>query len=173
MIPIRGRWPDGRSVILYLLRHGDAGDPRPHDDDARELTDKGRRRLRTAAGLWKRLRVSPELVITSPLPRARQTAELLVEGLGMEPDVTVDDRLRPGADWSDMAAAMAEHGPAEQVAVVGHDPDLSDALGLLSGAASIGLRKGGMACLELDREPRPGAARLRWLLDPDLYRDDR
>jgi phosphohistidine phosphatase len=160
-------------MIVYLLRHGDAGDPRPRDDDARELTDKGRRRLRTAAGLWKRLHVAPELVISSPLPRALQTAELLVEGLGLSPGVTVDERLRPGAEWSEFAAAAADHGPAEQVALVGHDPDLSDALAFLSGAASIGLRKGGMACLELEGEPGPGGARLRWLLDPDLYRDDR
>ncbi|HEY7847746.1 MAG TPA: histidine phosphatase family protein [Candidatus Limnocylindria bacterium] len=160
-------------MIVYLLRHGDAGDPRVHDDDARELTEKGRKRLRAAAGLWKRLRVAPDLVISSPLPRALQTAELLVGGLDLKLDITVDDRLRPGAAWSDLAAAMAEHGPAERVALVGHDPDLSDALALASGAASIGLRKGGLACLQFDGEPRPGGGRLTWLLDPDLYRADR
>lgn len=160
-------------MLVYLLRHGDAGDPRPHDDDARELTDKGRKRLRNAATLWRRLRVSPELVLSSPLPRAHQTAVLLVEGLGLRDAVVVDDRLRPGADWRDFANAMAENGPAERVALVGHDPDLSDALASLSGAASIGLRKGGIACLEFAAEPRPGAGRLVWLLDPDLYRDDR
>ncbi len=159
-------------MIVYLLRHGDAGDPRPFDDDARELSDKGRRRLRNAASLWRRLRVDPDVVISSPLPRALQTAELLVEGLGREQEVVVDDRLRPGASTSDLGAALEAHGPAERVAFVGHDPDLSDALAHLSGAASIGLRKGGMACLEFDGEPRGGAGRLRWLLDPDLYRDD-
>ena len=159
-------------MILYLLRHGDAGEPRPRDDDARELTDKGRKRLRNAAPLWRRLRVAPEVVISSPLPRAHQTAELLVECLGLRQEVVVDDRLLPGASTSDLAAAITAHGPAERVAIVGHDPDLSDALAQLSGAASIGLRKGGMACLELDGEPRAGTARLLWLLDPDLYRDD-
>jgi phosphohistidine phosphatase len=159
-------------VIIYLLRHGDAGDPRPQDDDARELSDKGRKRLRNAAPLWRRLRVAPDVVISSPLPRAHQTAELLVEGLGLRQEVVVDDRLRPGASSSHLGAAMADHGPAERVAFVGHDPDLSDALAHLSGAASIGLRKGGMACLDFDGEPRAGAGHLRWLLDPDLYRDD-
>ena len=159
-------------MILYLLRHGDAGDPRPQDDDARELSARGRKRLRNAAGLWRRLRVAPEVVISSPLPRALQTAQLLVEGLGLGVKVTIDDRLRPGARTSDLGAALGEHGPAERVAFVGHDPDLSDALEHLSGAASIGLRKGGMACLEFDGEPRGGAGRLLWLLDPDLYRDD-
>ena len=67
---------------------------------------------------------------------------------------------------------MADHRPADRVALVGHDPDLSDALADLSGAASIGLRKGAMACLEFMGEPAAGSGRLRWLLDPDLYRDD-
>ena len=159
-------------MIIYLLRHGDAGDPRPQNDDARELTDKGRRRLHNAAALWRRLRVAPEVVISSPLPRAHQTAELLVSGLGLPLQIAVDDRLRPGADWADLAAAMADHGPADRVAMVGHDPDFSDALADLSGAASIGLRKGAMACLEFMGEPDVGAGRLRWLLDPDAYRDD-
>jgi phosphohistidine phosphatase len=173
---IPARWRDGRAllrhVIVYLLRHGDAGDPRPRDDDARELSDKGRKRLHNAAGLWRRLRVAPDLVISSPLPRAHQTAELLVEGLGLPLEIAIDDRLLPGASSSDLGAALAEHGPAERVTFVGHDPDLSDALAHLSGAASIGLRKGGMACLEFEGEPRAGTGHLRWLLDPDLYRDD-
>jgi phosphohistidine phosphatase len=159
-------------VIIYLLRHGDAGDPRPQNDDARELSDKGRKRLHNAAGLWRRLRVAPEVVISSPLPRAYQTAELLIGGLGLPLEIVVDDRLRPGASRTDLAAAMAGHGQTARVALVGHDPDLSDALADLSGAASIGLRKGGMACLEFDGEPRPRTGHLRWLLDPDAYRDD-
>ena len=159
-------------MIVYLLRHGDAGDPRPVNDDARELTDKGRKRLRNAASLWRRLRVNPDLVVSSPLPRALQTAELLIEGLGLAQDAVVDDRLRPGAGWHDFEAAHADHGAPNRVAFVGHDPDLSDALADLSGARSIGLRKGGIACLEFEGEPRAGAGHLRWLLDPDLYRDD-
>ncbi|HKO34006.1 MAG TPA: histidine phosphatase family protein, partial [Candidatus Limnocylindria bacterium] len=132
-------------MIIYLLRHGDAGDPRPQDDDARELSDKGRRRLHNAAGLWRRLRVAPEVVISSPLPRAHQTAELLISGIGLPLQIAIDDRLRPGADWADLADAMADHRPTDRLALVGHDPDLSEALAHRSGAASIGLRKGGMA----------------------------
>ena len=159
-------------MILYLLRHGDAGNPRPQNDDDRELSDKGRKRLHNAASLWRRLRVAPDVVISSPLPRASQTAEMLVQGLGLAREVVIDDRLRPGADWSDFAAVLSEHEGAGQIALVGHDPDFSDALAELSGAASIGLRKGAMACLEFDGQPQPGIGHLRWLLDPDLYRDE-
>ncbi|MDQ5840582.1 MAG: histidine phosphatase family protein, partial [Chloroflexota bacterium] len=70
-------------MILYFLRHGKAGEYRAGDpdDDARELTDAGVAELRAAAQLWRRLNLRPDLVICSPLPRALQTAELLVEGV--------------------------------------------------------------------------------------------
>jgi phosphohistidine phosphatase len=106
-------------------------------------------------------------VISSPLPRALQTAELLCEAVGGEP--LVDDRLRPGADWGDLARAMAEHPDARRVMFVGHEPDLSAAVADLTGAASVRLRKGGMACIEFYGVPEPGGGELAWLLDPDLY----
>ena len=94
-------------VIIYLLRHGDAGDPRPQNDDARELSDKGRRRLHNAAGLWRRLRVAPDVVISSPLPRAHQTAELLVEGLGLP---LADRGRRPAPSRRQLDGPGGRHG---------------------------------------------------------------
>jgi phosphohistidine phosphatase len=157
-------------VILYFLRHGKAGSPRPNDDDARELTEKGRAALRAAAPVWRRLRVRPDVVISSPLPRALQTAELFCEAVGGEP--IVDDALRPGATWGRMARAITAHGDADRLMFVGHEPDLSAAMVELSGAASIRLRKGGLGCLEFDGVPEPASGELAWLLDPDLYTDD-
>jgi phosphohistidine phosphatase len=154
-------------VILYFLRHGKAGSPRPKDDDARELTDKGRAALRAAAPLWRRLGVRPDLVISSPLPRALQTAELFCEALGGMP--VTDGGLRPGASWARMARAMAAHADASSVMFVGHEPDLSSAMADLSGAASIRLRKGGLGCVEFPGAPEPGSGEIAWLLDPDLY----
>ena len=160
-------------MILYFLRHGDAGDPRPHDDDARELTAKGESRLRDGAWTWRRLKVRPQVVLSSPLPRALRTAELLVEGIESGAEVIVDDRLRPGATWSDLSAAMADHRQAERVLFVGHDPDLSGAVETLTGAASVRLRKGGLACVELtEGTAEAGDGELAWLVDPDLYRPE-
>ena len=156
-------------MILYFLRHGDAGQPSPSDDDERELTDEGRAVLRAAAPLWRRLNLRPDVVVTSPLPRALQTAELLCEAVGGEP--VGDDRLRPGASWADLARAMADHPDARRVMFVGHEPDLSTAVADLTGAASVRLRKGGMACVEFDGIPEPGGGEIAWLLDPDLYTD--
>jgi phosphohistidine phosphatase len=157
-------------VILYFLRHGKAGSPRSKDDDARELTRSGMAALREAAPLWRRLNLRPDVVLSSPLPRALQTAELFCDAVGGSP--ITDDRLRPGASWGDLAQAMAAHTDARRVMFVGHEPDLSAAICELSGAASVRIRKGGLACVEFYGIPEPGGGEIAWLLDPDLYTDD-
>ncbi len=157
-------------MILYFLRHGKAGSPQAQNDDARELTSKGAAALRAAGPLWRRLNLRPDVVLSSPLPRALQTAELFCEGVGGEP--ITDDRLRPGAGWGEMARAMAAHPDARRVMLVGHEPDLSSAIVELTGAASVRMRKGGLACVEFYGVPEPGGGEIAWLLDPDLYTDD-
>jgi phosphohistidine phosphatase len=157
-------------VILYFLRHGKAGSPSRGDDDARELTSGGIDALQRAGALWRRVNLRPDVVLSSPLARARQTAELVTEAIGGE--VLVDDRLRPGASWGDLARAMSAHPDARRVLFVGHEPDLSSAVAHLTGAASVRMRKGGLACVEFYGIPEPGGGELAWLLDPDLYTDD-
>ena len=157
-------------MILYFLRHGKAGSPRAKDDDARKLTDAGVAALRAAAPLWRRLNLRPDVVLSSPLPRALQTAELFCHAVGGSP--VADDRLRPGASWSDLAQSMAAHADARRVMFVGHEPDLSAAIGELSGATAVRMRKGGLCCLEFYGIPEPGGGEIAWLLDPDLYTDD-
>jgi phosphohistidine phosphatase len=158
-------------VILYFLRHGKAGEHRAGDptDDARELTDAGVAELQAAAPLWRRLNLRPDLVLSSPLPRALQTADLLVEGVQLARRPLADDRLRPGAEWPDMARAMTADRDARRVMFVGHEPDLSAAVALLTGARVVRLRTGGVACVEFPGIPEPAAGELAWLLDPDLY----
>ena len=154
-------------MILYFLRHGKAGEARAFDDDARELTAKGEAELEAAAPLWQRLNLRPEVVLSSPLPRALRTAELFCAAVGGTPEI--DDRLRPGAGWGELARAMADHPAARRVMFVGHEPDLSSAIALLTGAASVRMRKGGLACIEFYGVPEPGTGEVAWLLDPDLY----
>jgi phosphohistidine phosphatase len=159
-------------LILYFLRHGNAGHhSAAADDDLRELTAGGVAALRSAAGIWRRLNLRPDVVISSPLPRALRTAELFVEGIGLSREPVIDDRLRPGAGWGDLARAMASHSEARRVMFVGHEPDLSSAVCLLTGAAAVRLRKGGVACVEFPGVPEPGSGELAWLIDPDLYDD--
>lgn len=157
-------------MILYFLRHGKAGSARAADDDARELTTGGEDALRSAAPLWRRLNLRPDIVLSSPLPRALRSAELFCEAVGGIP--IPDDRLRPGASWPDLGQAMAAYPDARRLMFVGHEPDLSSAIAELSGAASVRMRTGGMACLEFYGIPEPGGGEIAWLLDPDLYTDD-
>ena len=156
-------------MILYFLRHGKAGSPRAANDDERTLTAKGEAALRAAAPLWRRLNLRPDVVLSSPLPRALGTAELFCEAVGGT--AIIDDRLRPGAGWGELARAMADHPDARRVMFVGHEPDLSSAVALLTGASSIRMRKGGVACIEFYGVPEPGGGELAWLIDPDLYTD--
>ena len=152
-------------MILYFLRHAEADGAGPGDD--RRLTAGGEATIRAAAPLLRRLNLRPDAVISSPLPRALRTAELLCEGLGPSP--VADDRLRPGARWGQFAQAMADHPAARRILFVGHEPDLSGTIALLTGASSVRMRKAGIACVEFPGTPEPGAGELAWLIDPDLY----
>ncbi|HET6380288.1 MAG TPA: histidine phosphatase family protein [candidate division Zixibacteria bacterium] len=157
-------------MILYFLRHADAEPAGPEGDAARRLSPAGLAALRAAGPLLRRLNLRPDAVLSSPLPRAMQTAELLVEGIGLDRAPQPDDRLAPGATWADFARAMTAHPGARRVLFVGHEPDLSSAIAALTGAASVRMRKGGLACVEFPGTPEPGTGELAWLIDPDLYR---
>lgn len=154
-------------MILYFLRHGAAEPPIRGNDEARQLTDAGVAALRSAASIWRRLNLRPDVVVSSPLPRALRTAELCCEAIGGTP--VASDRLRPGAHWDDFGRTLAEHPDARRILFVGHEPDLSGAVALLTGASSVRMRKGGLACVEFYGVPEPGAGELAWLIDPDAY----
>lgn len=153
-------------MILYFLRHAEA---EPGGD---RLTVAGLAAMRAAGPIWRRLNLRPEAVVSSPLPRAMETARIAVEEIrptAAEAGPVADERLAPGADWGAMARAMAERGDLRSLLFVGHEPDLSRAVALLTGASSVRMRKGSMACVEFYGVPEPGSGELAWLLDPDLY----
>lgn len=159
-------------MILYFLRHGKAGEPRATDDDSRDLTPAGESALRAAAALWRRVNLRPDVVLTSPLRRAQRSAELFCDGVGLGRRPTVEPSLAPGASWAAMGRAIAAHPDARRVMFVGHEPDLSSAIELLTGAASVRMRAGAVACVEFYGVPEPGTGEIAWLLDPDLYTDE-
>lgn len=154
-------------MILYFVRHAEA------EADGDRLTVGGVATMRAAGVLWRRLNLRPDVVLSSPLPRAMQTAELVREALALAEPPVADERLAPGAEWGDLARAMAEHARSRSVLFVGHEPDLSGILQELTGAASVRMRKGGMACVEFYGIPEAGTGELAWLLDPDLYMADK
>jgi phosphohistidine phosphatase len=156
---------------LYLVRHAEAEDVPPRGGDAeRRLTPEGRRQfVRVVAGLRQ---FEPELtrILTSPLVRARETAEILQDQLpGPEPEAW--DLLAPGHALERILGELRNGG--EAVALVGHEPILGRLLSLaVTGRATDGtpLRKGGIARIRFDGTPKPGTGRLLWLLTPKLLR---
>ena len=132
---------------LWLLRHGEA---EPHDarpDAERRLTDRGREQSRIAGCALAALKAHVHLCFTSPKVRARETAVLAGEALGVEP---IDHAaLFAGFDAADALELLAAAGPDPRVLVVGHEPDFSQVVHDLTGAR-IDLKKGGIAALRLD-----------------------
>jgi phosphohistidine phosphatase len=132
---------------LWLLRHGEA---EPHDarpDADRRLTERGREQSRVAGCALAALKVQVHLCFTSPKVRARETAVLACETLGVEP---IDHAaLFAGFDVADALELMAAAGPDQRVLVVGHEPDFTQVVHDLAGGR-VDLKKGGIAALRLD-----------------------
>jgi phosphohistidine phosphatase len=160
-------------MLLHLLRHAHAGDPSafPGPDNARPLTDKGRAQARRLGDWLAAQGFASDLVLSSPKVRARETADIVAERLGMP--VVLDDGLAVGLDLAGLDALLAAHGDPVRPVLVGHDPDCSEWLAELCGASDIPMRKGAFARLEVDRPLRPGGATLRWLVPPDALKPER
>jgi phosphohistidine phosphatase len=132
---------------LWLLRHGEA---EPHDaapDEDRELTDRGREQSRTAGLALAALRIEVHLAFTSPRVRARDTALLVGEALGIEP--IEHAALSGGFDGAAALELLAAAGTDQRVLVVGHEPDFSQVVYDLTGGR-IDMKKGGIAAVRLD-----------------------
>lgn len=153
---------------LYFLRHADAGDPMAWqgDDADRPLSKKGRRQSKALMRLLDDLHLRVDAIVTSPKLRAADTARIVAKALGKK--AHADDRLSLDFGEDTLAALVAEWGNGvRRVVLVGHDPDFSHLVSWLAGA-SITMRKGALARLDLaDRSVGAGHGSLRWLLPPD------
>ncbi|MDX2035079.1 MAG: phosphohistidine phosphatase SixA [Isosphaeraceae bacterium] len=163
---------------LILVRHGIAVERGTEgiDDDDRPLTALGRKRTALVARRLARLIGEPDVVLTSPLPRALQTAEVLRRELGLRDAVEQFDPLRPDHDPHLLAESLRER-PELRIVAVGHEPTLSSLAALLvAGRADlplIELAKAGAVGLRLEPE---GGPRIDWLVRPRVVRaiaDDR
>ena len=157
---------------LYLMRHGPAGDSESWqgDDRLRPLTGKGQQKVRAAADGLKRLDPGVDVLVSSPLVRARQTADIVAKALHLT--VAEQEALAPGFGLTELASLLANHTDAQGVMLFGHEPDFSAVIGQLIAtpdAAQVEMKKG--ACCALDL-PDPAAAQLAgsatllWLMTP-------
>jgi phosphohistidine phosphatase len=129
---------------LWLLRHGEAV---PHDskpDPEREVTARGERQALAAGAALARLGLELDACYTSPRLRARQTAELACQALGVEP--IVEQAVDSGFDRDDALTLLRAHGDDARVLVVGHEPDFSQVVYDLTGGR-VDFKKGGVAAV--------------------------
>ena len=163
----------GTGASLYLVRHAIAAErgPKWPDDAKRPLTHKGAARMRQVVRGLRALGVEIDLVLTSPLVRARQTADLLVEGLGSAPALDVAPALAPEETPPAVAAALARHATANRIALVGHEPALGLLAAWLIGAREpIAFRKGGVCRIDVPALPPGRNGQLVWLATPKMLR---
>jgi phosphohistidine phosphatase len=158
----------GERTQLYLIRHADAGDPEAWtgSDDVRPLSGKGEKQAKRLGRFLAELGFRPDAVITSPKTRARQTAEIVADALGVE--VAIDERLGGGVDVVAIEAILFDAGEPERPVLVGHDPDLSELTSWIAGAGPIALKKGALVRIDTIRPISQASGTLRWLVPPDL-----
>ena len=158
---------------LYLLRHAIAvphGAPGYAQDAKRPLTQEGLVQAREVGAGLKRLKISPELILTSPYVRAAQTAEGVALALGKKAPVRELGALIAETDPKATSQALKEFSGCGELLLVGHEPHLSAWLAeLVAGPRSLqcNFKKAGVACVEVAQVPPPtGSGVLRWLLTP-------
>jgi len=152
---------------LYFLRHGLAGSRSRWvgPDDERPLTDEGRARMEREAATIEALGLSLDVIVTSPLARAYQTAEIVARKVGLLDRLVTDERLAHGFGVRELRGVLYDHPGAVVVMLVGHEPDFSLTVADLIGGGTVAFKKGGLARVDA-RDVSLGDAELVWLLPP-------
>jgi phosphohistidine phosphatase len=156
---------------LYLMRHADAGVPRenPVLDAKRALIKDGKEQCMLMARVLSALKVQVDVIVSSPLKRAMQTAQFVGTEMGYEAKVEISKALLPDADYAAFQTMLDKYSNREGVLAVGHNPVLFQFLGRMitgNGGAAIRMRKGSVARIDMDRHP----PLLQWLIDPRMAR---
>src|SRR5512142_2601975 len=158
-------------MLVYFLRHASAGQRKsdPQKDEKRPLDNDGIQQCGYVGRALTALDTHIDLIISSPLKRASQTASLVANELAYEGRIELAAALGPGAGYSSFTALLDKYASHEAIMVVGHNPNLSEFLGRTIGGGSragIDLKKGAVARVEVDR--RRGV--LDWCLTPKVVR---
>ena len=162
------------STLLYLVRHGIAEEPSPQKDDAeRALTSEGKRRMKEIARGLHALGAAPTLVLTSPLRRAHETAEILRAMVAAEARFAVFEPLDNAHRPEDIVAGIppAKH---REIALVGHQPSLGELASYLltgsPGLVPLAFKKGAVAAISVHALPPRSPGTLEWFLTPRQLR---
>jgi phosphohistidine phosphatase len=162
------------TLELYLIRHGVAaerGEEYP-DDSKRPLTSGGISRLRKEAKALEELGVGFDHIITSPLTRTRQTADVFAESLKSKPSLSQSDALAPAGTSAAVIQELAKHMRKGRIALVGHEPNIGELAARLIGARlPLEFKKGGICRIDFEVFPPKGMGQLRWFVTPRMLRE--
>jgi phosphohistidine phosphatase len=159
-------------MIIYFLRHASAGEhlANPKKDEKRALDKEGIEQCGYVGRALAALEAQVDVIVSSSLKRATQTASLVGNEMGYEGKLQIETGLRPEATFSDFRKLLEKYARQEAIMVVGHNPNLSQFLGAIisdSGCeASVELKKGAVAKVEMRRS----TGTLQWCLTPKLVR---
>ena len=155
---------------LYILRHGKAGQSSSDPDDRnRSLTAEGKDEMRRQARWIRSKKIRFDVIATSPLTRAYETAEIVARSVGQKNALSIWEELAPGGDLETICYHAAQFGEEAKVLITGHEPALSILISrIISGRddAFVVIAKGGLAKIRnysFDKKP---AGELQWLLTP-------
>jgi len=168
--------PSGTAYELYLMRHGIAvmrGSAGYIEDARRPLTPDGKKKMREIARGLKRQGLVLDWVVTSPLVRAVETAEIVFDSLAVNTPMDFCEALRPGGSAEALIAFLAKHPERKRVLAVGHEPDLTTMAARLIGAghhAKLAFKKGGCCLITFEEFPPKSPGQLAWWLTPRLLR---
>jgi phosphohistidine phosphatase len=162
------------SVVLYLMRHGVAEDAGPGKSDAdRALTADGIHKTKRVALGLKKLDIKPDLIASSPLRRAEETARLVAEIAAPAVPLELHAFLAGGTP-EEVVKGLRLHRDCSQILLVGHQPDLGElASHLLTGSANLAplpFKKAGVAAITVGALPPRSAGVLEWFLTPAQLR---
>ena len=156
---------------LFLIRHGVAeerGDAWP-EDAKRPLSEDGIERFQKSARGLARLDVWIDVVLMSPLVRARQTADIVASAFDPRPSIITIESLAPGGSYASLVADLEKHGRKARIALVGHEPGIGELGARLIGSRhSFEFKKGAVCRIDVDEIPPAGPGDLRWFLTPKL-----
>jgi phosphohistidine phosphatase len=171
----RTRIPDlvhNTEMIIYFLRHANAGTKHfsnPVKDEKRPIDKVGEDQSHDVGHALAAIGVTANVIISSPLTRSIQTAEIVAQELGHEERILLDDALRPEATFEQFKALVNRHKEQASMLVVGHDPSMTEFVNrvLSNGAplAAVEMKKCGVAKVEIELR---GPAVLRWCMPPKV-----
>ena len=158
---------------LYLIRHGVAAERGENfpDDTKRPLTNEGVQKLRKEAKALVALDITLDVILTSPLVRTRQTAEIVAAAFRNPPPIVTMASLAPGSAHNAIIEELSKQHRRHHIALVGHEPGIGELAGRLIGSRRpLEFKKGAACRIDVAALPPAGPGELRWFLTPRVMR---